>query len=250
MTLKKHFKMGKSKELSQDLHKLIVDKHTDGIGYRCISKLLNVPVSTVEAIIRKWKEHLYTINRPRPDAPRKITDRGVHRIIRRVVQEPRTTRGDLQKDLEEAGTVVSKKTISNALHRHGLYARSPHKTPLLKKRHVEARLKFAAQHLDKPMLYWENIIWSDETKIELCGCHNIQYVWRRKGAAHQPKNTIPTVQFGGGSIMVWGCFSASGTGRLHVIEGRMNGEMYRDILEKNLLPSTRMLKMVDISARQ
>ena len=43
--------------------------------------------------------------------------------------------------------------------------------------------------------------------------------------------------------MVWGCFSAYGTGRLHIIEGRMNGEMYRDILDKNLLPSTRMLKM-------
>ena len=43
--------------------------------------------------------------------------------------------------------------------------------------------------------------------------------------------------------MVWGCFSAYGTGILHIIEGRMNGEMYRDILAKNLLPSTKMLKM-------
>ncbi len=31
---KKHFMMGKSKELSQDLRSLIVAKHTDGIGYR------------------------------------------------------------------------------------------------------------------------------------------------------------------------------------------------------------------------
>ncbi len=44
---KKHFMMGKSKELSQDLHNLIVAKHTDGIVYRRISILLNVPVSTV-----------------------------------------------------------------------------------------------------------------------------------------------------------------------------------------------------------
>ena len=43
--------------------------------------------------------------------------------------------------------------------------------------------------------------------------------------------------------MFWGCLSAKGTGRLHCIEGRMNGAMYRDILGENLLLSVRALKM-------
>jgi len=49
--------------------------------------------------------------------------------------------------------------------------------------------------------------------------------------------TIPTVKHGGGNIILWGSFSAKGTGRLHHIEGRMDGAMYREILVNNLLPS-------------
>src|SRR4029434_8212627 len=94
---KKHLMMGKSKELAQDLRNLNVAKHTDCIGCRRISKLLNVPVSTVGAIIRKWKDHHLTINLTRPGAPRKISDREVKRIIRRVVEEPRATCGEIQK---------------------------------------------------------------------------------------------------------------------------------------------------------
>jgi hypothetical protein len=38
---------------------------------------------------------------------------------------------------------------------------------------------------------------------------------------------IPTVKHGGGSIMLWGCFSAAATRRLVRIEGKMNRAMYR-----------------------
>ena len=51
------------------------------------------------------------------------------------------------------------------------------------------------------------------------------------------------MKHGGGNLMFWGCFSAKGTGRLHRIEGRMNGAMYWEILGDNLLASVRALKM-------
>ena len=86
-------------------------------------------------------------------------------------------------------------------------------------------------------------MWSDETKIELFCINSTRRVWRKRNADYNPKNTIPTVKQGGGNLMLWGCFSAKGTGRLHHIEGRMNGAMYRDILGDNLLPSVRALKM-------
>ena len=86
-------------------------------------------------------------------------------------------------------------------------------------------------------------MWSDETKIELFGINSTRRVWRKRNTEYNPKNTIPTVKHGGGNLMLWGCFSAKGTGWLHHIEGRMNGAMYREILGDNLLPSVRALKM-------
>ncbi|KAK3526822.1 hypothetical protein QTP70_034612 [Hemibagrus guttatus] len=235
--------MAKTKELSKDTRNKIVDLHQAGKTESAIGKQLGVKKSTVGAIIRKWKTYKTTDNLPRSGAPRKISPRGVKMITRTVSKNPRTTRGDLVNDLQRAGTKVAKATISNTLRRQGLKSCSARSVPLLKPVHVRARLKFAREHLDDPEEDWENVIWSDETKIELFGKNSTCRVWRRKNAELHPKNTIPTVKHGGGNIMLWGCFSAKGPGRLIRVKERMNGAMYREILSKNLLPSARALKM-------
>lgn len=235
--------MGKSKDISQDLRQRIVELHQEGLGYRKISAKLCVPISSVGTIIRKWKSRDTTLSMPRTGRPRKITERAVRTIVRTVTHTPRTTCHDLQNDLKASGIKVCHHTISRALSREGLRSRTPRRTPLLKERHVLARLKYANEYLNKPVRFWNTVLWSDETKIELFGRNSTNHVWRKKGEAYAPKCTIPTVKFGGGSIMVWGCFCSSGVGQLHIIEGTMNGKKYREILEQHLLPSVRSLKL-------
>ncbi len=244
--------MAKTKELSKDTRNKIVDLHQAGKTESAIGKQLGVKKSTVGAIIRKWKTYKTTDNLPRSGAPRNdLTPWGENyakMITRTVSKNPRTTRGDLVNDLQRAGTKVTKATISNTLRRQGLKSCSARRVPLLKPVHVQAHLKFAREHLGDPEEDWENVIWSDETKIELFGKNSTCRVWRRKNAELHPKNTIPTVKHGGGNIMLWGMifmqgFPAKGPGRLICVKERMNGAMYREILSENLLPSARALKM-------
>ena len=97
--------------------------------------------------------------------------------------------------LEDTGTKVSISTVKQVQYRHNLKGLSAKKKPLLQNRHKKARLQFATAHGDKDQTFCRNVLWSDETKIELFGHNDHHYVWRKKGDACKPKNTIPTVKY-------------------------------------------------------
>jgi hypothetical protein len=197
----------------------------------------------VFSIICKWKKFGTTRTLPRAGRLAKLSDRGRRALVREVTKNPMVTLTELQRFSVERGEPSRRTTISAALHQSGLYGRVARWKPLLSKRHMTARLEFAKRHLKDSQTMRNKILWSDETKIELFGLNGKRHVWRKPGTAHHLANTIPTVKHGGGSIMLWGCFSAAGTGRLVRIEGKMNAAMYRDILDENLLQSALDLRL-------
>ncbi|KAG2457325.1 TCB1 transposase, partial [Polypterus senegalus] len=233
----------KSKELSVDLRDRIVSRHKSGEYYRNISAALKVPMSTVAYIIRKWKKFETTRTLPRAGRPSKLSDRGKRALVREVTKNPMVTLSELQRSSVERGEPSRRTTISAAIHQSGLYGRVARRKALLSKRHMAAHLEFAKRHLKDSQTMRNKILWSDETKIELFGVNDRYHVWRKPGTAHHQANTIPTVKHGGGSIMLWGCFSAAGTGRIVMIKGKMTAAMYRDILKENLLQSALDLRL-------
>ena len=154
---------------------------------------------------------------------------------------PLATRDEIRSILEDSGTSFSRSTVTNILHKANLRGCRPRKAPLLRSMHLKARLKFADEYSVKEPSYWNSVLWSNETKMELFSHSSSQYVWRKKNEAFKAKNTIPTVKHGGGSLMFWGCFSAKGVGALVRVNGIMKKEDYRDILEVNLKQSARNL---------
>ena len=50
----------------------------------------------------------------------------------------------------------------------------------------------------------------------------------------------PTVKHGGGSIMVWGCVSGAGMGKLKRLEGKVDAEVYYRILRHQMEPTMKL----------
>ena len=124
-----------SRENQPRPQKKIVDLHKSGSSLRAISKCLNVPRSSVQTIVCKYKHHWTTQPSYRSGRRRVLSPRDEHTLVRKVQINPRTTAKDLVKMLEDTGTKVSISTVKRVLYRHNLKGRSARKKPLLQNCH-------------------------------------------------------------------------------------------------------------------
>jgi hypothetical protein len=70
---------------------------------------------------------------------------------------------------------------------------------------------------------------------------NAPLVRRFKEDKLNPNYITGRVQKGGGSVGIWGCFSANGTGCCYIYRNRLDAEGYLNILEDSLIPSIDLL---------
>ena len=64
---------------------------------------------------------------------------------------------------------VHDSTIRKRWSKNDIHGRVPRQKPLLTKKNTKACLTFAIKHLDDPQDFWENILYADETKVDLLG---------------------------------------------------------------------------------
>ena len=115
------------------------------------------------------------------------------RILSLVKKTPFTTVGQIKNTLQEIGVCVSKSTIKRRLHQREFRGFTTRRKPLVSLKNRKARLKFAKQHLKKSSQFWNYILWTDETKMNLYHSNGKRRILRRKGTARDPKHTITII---------------------------------------------------------
>jgi hypothetical protein len=105
----------------------------------------------------------------------------------------------------------------------------------LSKKHKDRHLKWAKAHQHWTANDWKTVIFSDESKFNLFGSDGCRWCWRKPGEQFDERYVRKEVKHGGGNVMVWGCITTEGLGRLVRIQGNMDAKLYVSILDDDVL---------------
>lgn len=220
--------MGRAKHCSEELRNLIRKLHGEGKTMRVIAEIVGCSLKMVFNSIKR-KDLPETRGRKRKTSS--FVDRSIKIYCKK---HPFASSSEIRKELD---LPIACSTVRKRLLEQNLMATISRKTPFLSKKNKRDRLEFAKTHVNWKASKWRNILFSDETKINLFGLDSIRkHVRRPPGKAFNPTYTRKTVKHGGGNIMVWGCFSYNGVGPIYWVKEIMNKEIYLDLLQNIMLP--------------
>lgn len=229
--------MGRGNHSTEDFRLCVLAYKNEGHSNSDIARKLECSRKKVINAIKHCEEMGSVQNKVRKDRTRKTTSRTDSTIVRLSKLDPFLTAPKIKVKIEQELNVnVSVSTIKNRLREKKLFGRIARQKPLVSKRNLSRRLEFARNHVDKDPKWWQNIMWTDESKFNRFGSDGKQYVRRGINQEFNPKYTIKTVKHGGGNVLVWGCFSSRGVGPIYRIEGIMDQMKYKDILSNVMLP--------------
>jgi transposase len=221
------------KPISREVRSWVLSLLVEGHSCRDIARITGISKPKVSSI-RQSQDGVS--NNPHVCRPLHFSQRDERQIVRLVSSGQCFTAVQASHRLrEEQGMDSSPQNVRRVLKRYGFRSRIRRRKPLLRDIHQQKRREFCMRHKTWTSEDWQNILWSDETKFTVFGGGGREYCWRKPGEPLQSHHIKPTVKFGGGSIMMWGCMTAQGVGFLCRIDGGLDANLYCRILNGELL---------------
>lgn len=233
---------------SEDVKKHLIFDRSNGLIYKELAKKYKISISGARKIVENYKIRGTSASFKKECGRKRKTSVQDDRLIKMQAKKyPLNSSRIIKEDLE---LNVSSRTVQRRLNESELKRFYAKKKPLLRPVNVKKRLDFAKKYISMPQTFWNRVIWSDESKFELKNPKRRLRVWCEPSQRLKSKCIQSTVKHGGGSLMVWGCFSSNGVGQLVKIDEKMTGQYYVNLLKKNLKPSARIMNLNEFVFQQ
>ena len=220
--------------LSQTERIQITTLHDEGWSNSALARRFGVQRKTIISLINKHENNEPLTDRTHPRRPRKTTLREDRILGRLSIANPTSVSRSLHQQWSpHLANQVTTRTVRNRLIEAGISCRIAKKKPILSLQHKRRRLQWAEEHLNWTPEDWQRVIFSDEVPLQVIQQRSRRYVRSRGGVARQYR---PTIQAGGGQIMIWGAFWHGGVLPLQRIQGNLKTDQYLQLLQRDLLP--------------
>ena len=146
----------------------MIEKFLEGVSQRQIASDVIIPRTLVQKIIQKYKTTKCMQNLKGRRRKRKTTI-GVDRLIERKLKCDRRKSSRMMKvELEQhLGVSISERTIKWQTNECGLFGRVARKRSYVNKANLLKRLNFAKTMSNKPLDFWNTVLWTDESNFNL-----------------------------------------------------------------------------------
>lgn len=192
-------------------------------------------LKTSEAFVRKWIKRYKECGNVDDGSGRGTkasTSSKDNKVICELFRKnPTISLRNAKEKLSRKGIKVSINTIRRRLAESGIKNRSTKPKPLLTQKHIEKRLSWATQNLDRD---WSNIIFTDESSFF------VYNYWKKAWTKKDEKFLQRTVKHPA-KVHVYGCFSAKGFGKLIVFTQNLDAQFMVKLYQKGLLKSAESL---------
>ena len=238
--------MPPKKQISTEQLAVISTLVNMGKNNKEIAQTTGIPLRTVQRWTQRARDdaHARIVRKPRPGKKRKLNNRTLALIRRQVEAKPSLTARQIKKLNSKLLDGVAIRTLQDYLHKVLNFRRCRAvRKPWITKAGRGKRLLFARLHRRWDFNQWKKVLWSDEATFTVTDC-TPNYVYRKRGSNPlEPRYTKQTVKHPD-SVMVCGCFSFYGVGKLVFLPKnvKMNRYNYLELLCDHLPDSMDMCK--------